>query len=75
MWCGGSKDLGARDQLVGQEAVWGRLERTRTSGRRGHRGPWCCLVWVAAGVEWRAAERTRAQWRGHLGTLDLLVPD
>lgn len=24
---------------------------------------------VAAGVEWGAVERARAQWRGHLGTL------
>lgn len=24
---------------------------------------------VAAGVEWGAMERARAQWRGHLGTL------
>lgn len=27
---------------------------------------------VAAGVEWGAMERARAQWRGHLGTLKLL---
>lgn len=27
---------------------------------------------VAAGVEWGAMERARAQWRGHLGTLELL---
>lgn len=27
---------------------------------------------VAAGVEWGAMERTRAQWRSHLGTLKLL---
>lgn len=45
---------------------------------------WGCGVWaavaqspqrdastfrVAAGVEWGAMERARAQWRGHLGTL------
>jgi len=27
---------------------------------------------VAAGVEWGAMERARAQWRGHQGTLKLL---
>lgn len=27
---------------------------------------------VAAGVEWGAMERARAQWRGHLGTRELL---
>lgn len=27
---------------------------------------------VAAGVEWGAMERARAQWRGHLGTLEPL---
>ncbi|CAL8280323.1 unnamed protein product [Lota lota] len=30
---------------------------------------------VAAGVEWGALERARAQWRGHLGTPEPLLQD
>lgn len=65
--------------LGGREEDWGREERQ--GGLGGELGGVAVAqsplrdaftFRVAAGVEWGAMERARAQWRGHLGTLKLL---
>lgn len=71
----------------GGDFFWGEGWGMRTGGRDGRLGGWerggggavaqsplrdAFTFRVAAGVEWGAMERARAQWRGHLGTLKLL---
>eukprot|EP00064_Thunnus_orientalis_P009521 superscaffoldBa00001215_g9545 len=67
--------VGAAGGHCAMEEVWGlKGEREWGGGAAVAQSPQrdASTFRVAAGVEWGAMERARAQWRGHLGTLKLL---
>lgn len=62
--------VGAAGGHCAVEVVWGLVEEGAAVVQFPQRD--ASTFRVAAGVEWGAMERARAQWRGHLGTLKLL---
>lgn len=70
--CSGDQEMciGAAGSHFAVEVVWGLVGEGAAVVQSPQRD--ASTFRVAAGVEWGAMERARAQWRGHLGTLELL---